>query len=271
MSAHASTHILPSAVPAARPRSAWPRLRWVVGVTVLHALVLALLSTRAPQDQPHPVAELDIVLVSEGAGQAVSAHVATLQPPQHVVAQAMQAALTLPAPEARRDPGPVATAREVHASAQPPMADKAVPPRSVTSVAPPVAGPVPRAQGAAGVAAGGAADVAQATPQVSGQASPEPSSPVQLQVSSVRYAVAPERVYPEVSRRLGEAGQVLLNVLVDENGVPREIEVAHSSGFGRLDRAAVAALRAARFKPYSEGGVAKPFRVATPFAYQLED
>lgn len=49
--------------------------------------------------------------------------------------------------------------------------------------------------------------------------------------------------YPPASRRLGEAGTVVFRVLVDENGHPLQVEVTKSSGFTRLDDAALQAIR----------------------------
>jgi protein TonB len=95
--------------------------------------------------------------------------------------------------------------------------------------------------------------------------------PVQLATSAVSYEVVPPQVYPDASRRLGESGQVMLRVLVDEHGLATEVHVARSSGFNRLDQAAVRAIREARFRPYAEAGVARPFWVNTPFAFNLDD
>ena len=49
--------------------------------------------------------------------------------------------------------------------------------------------------------------------------------------------------YPPASRRAGEEGTVRLKVLVDEKGRPRDVAVATSSGFARLDEAAIQAVR----------------------------
>ena len=45
--------------------------------------------------------------------------------------------------------------------------------------------------------------------------------------------------YPPASRRAGEAGTVTLQVFVQENGRAGEVKVAKSSGFEKLDEAAV--------------------------------
>jgi len=61
--------------------------------------------------------------------------------------------------------------------------------------------------------------------------------------------------YPPASRRAGEAGTVQLRIYVLENGRVREAQVAVSSGFPRLDEAAVReATRAWRFVPGTQDG-----------------
>lgn len=61
--------------------------------------------------------------------------------------------------------------------------------------------------------------------------------------------------YPPTSRRLGEEGSVVLQVLVDTEGKVTDGKVQTSSGFPRLDEAALKhALRAWRFTPGTEDG-----------------
>lgn len=59
--------------------------------------------------------------------------------------------------------------------------------------------------------------------------------------------------YPPASRRAGEEGTVRVKVLVDEKGRPREVAVAKSSGFARLDEAAMEAVRKWRFVAATDG------------------
>jgi protein TonB len=61
--------------------------------------------------------------------------------------------------------------------------------------------------------------------------------------------------YPPTSRRLGEEGSVVLQVLVGADGKVQDGKVQTSSGFPRLDEAALKhALRAWRFTPGTEDG-----------------
>jgi periplasmic protein TonB len=58
---------------------------------------------------------------------------------------------------------------------------------------------------------------------------------------------------PPISRRMSEEGTVRLKVLVDERGRPRDVKVAQTSGFGRLDQAAIEAVRRWRFEAATDG------------------
>lgn len=65
-----------------------------------------------------------------------------------------------------------------------------------------------------------------------------------------------EPAYPPASRRAGEEGTVRLRILVDERGVPRDVQVAQGSGFARLDQAAMEAVRKWRFAAATSGSQA---------------
>lgn len=86
----------------------------------------------------------------------------------------------------------------------------------------------------------------------------------------MRYLERPVPVYPSFSRRTGETGRVTMRVLIDEKGKPSKLEVQQSSGFPRLDESAASAIRAARFKPYTEDGQARPVWVLIPVVFDLE-
>ncbi len=63
-----------------------------------------------------------------------------------------------------------------------------------------------------------------------------------------------EPAYPPASRRANEEGTVRLKVLVDENGRPKDVQVAQTSGFTRLDDAAKQAVRRWRFQAATDSG-----------------
>ena len=77
--------------------------------------------------------------------------------------------------------------------------------------------------------------------------------------------------YPRYSRIHGEEGRVVLSVVVHSDGSPGKIEVVRSSGYRRLDRAAVQALQRATFLPARLGGRAIESTKRISFRFQLED
>jgi protein TonB len=105
-------------------------------------------------------------------------------------------------------------------------------------------------------------------PRPPAPAAPEPRA---IDIGTVRYLAQPVLVYPPQSKRLGEQGRVQVRVLVDASGLPKETQVVRSSGFARLDEAALATVRATRFKPYTENGIALAFWVVMPLVFELEN
>ena len=63
---------------------------------------------------------------------------------------------------------------------------------------------------------------------------------------------------------------MLVRVLIDVAGLPRQLLVQESSGFARLDTSALTAVRATRFKPYTEAGVPQPVWVLVPIVFEPE-
>ncbi len=103
------------------------------------------------------------------------------------------------------------------------------------------------------------------------QAAPRaPAAPRTVQASQLGYLVAPNPVYPARSRRAGEQGTATVRVLVDITGRPSQVSLQSSSGHSALDEAAISAVRAAQFRPYSEGGLAQAVWVLVPIRFVLQ-
>ncbi|WP_027779252.1 energy transducer TonB [Paraburkholderia caledonica] len=77
--------------------------------------------------------------------------------------------------------------------------------------------------------------------------------------------------YPALSRRRGESGTAYVKFVVGLTGKLENIELKKSSGFSRLDDAALAAAHSSACKPYLEDG--QPVRAAytQPYNFNLED
>ncbi|GAA4005929.1 hypothetical protein GCM10022279_32460 [Comamonas faecalis] len=87
--------------------------------------------------------------------------------------------------------------------------------------------------------------------------------------SSASYLNNPPPVYPAVSRRLGEQGAVLLNVLIGTDGRVQKIEVKQSSGFDRLDRQALSTVSRWRFVPGTRNGTPEAMWYQQPIHFVL--
>ena len=121
------------------------------------------------------------------------------------------------------------------------------------------------------------ASPAPPAPAVHPEAPPAPAAaPVAAPVAktipaaSVQYLVAPRPAYSRASARMRESGRALVRVWIDEAGMPRDVQIATSSGFARLDDAAVDAVRGARFKPYLENGAAMAGWAFVPIEFELD-
>lgn len=79
----------------------------------------------------------------------------------------------------------------------------------------------------------------------------------------------PSPVYPQASLRRGETGRVVVRVLISPQGTVANVSVRTSSGHSRLDESALSAVRQARFKPYTENGVAYSAMADIPFDFVL--
>jgi protein TonB len=111
----------------------------------------------------------------------------------------------------------------------------------------------------------------EAPPAPPAPSAPPAPQPRTVSATDVGYLEPPRVTYPSLSRRLGEQGRVTLRVLVDPQGRPAQVLVMTSSGHPRLDDAATAATRAARFRPYTQDGRPETVWVLLPIVFSLEE
>jgi len=143
-----------------------------------------------------------------------------------------------PRPQAIREPKPTpAPQAPVGTTEPPPPATPPAPPAPPTPPAPPPAPPAPPA--------------------------------VQMPSSNADYLQNPKATYPAMSKRLGEQGKVIVRVLVGVDGLPKSAEVKKSSGFDRLDEAAVEYIMKCRFVPGKINGVVQAMSYDAPVNYVL--
>jgi protein TonB len=103
---------------------------------------------------------------------------------------------------------------------------------------------------------------------------PAPAAPpappaVQLPSSNADYLQNPKPAYPPLSKRLGEQGKVIVRVLIGADGQPQQAALGSSSGFDRLDQAALQTVMAWRYVPGKRGGVAEAMWFNVPINFVL--
>lgn len=96
-----------------------------------------------------------------------------------------------------------------------------------------------------------------------------PPLPVTQPRFNADYLDNPKPPYPSASRRMGEEGEVRLRVHVDTAGHAQQIEVYRSSGFPRLDQAALDTVKQWRFVPARQGDQPIPAWVIVPIQFSL--
>lgn len=192
---------------------------------------------------------LQIDAVREAVGDAVPLFVELIAPP---------------APEQPRPPEPPAPPppRPLPKTPPPPAPVIAATPLPATAT-PAFVAPEPPREPAPAEAVAITAEPAPPAP-------PPPPPARELPASAIQYLEPPAPVYPRASRRLGESGLVIVRVFVDADGLPRQLQIAQSSGFARLDEAALDGVRRARFKPPTENGRPTAGWARIPIPFELE-
>lgn len=116
------------------------------------------------------------------------------------------------------------------------------------------------------------ADIAAMQPGASSTGTEQmPTGPVVL--STELSVICPDMeapAYPQASRRLGEYGDVVLKLEVDENGLVHVAKVVDSSGYNRLDKAAIEAIKNWRCKPPQRNGQSVRAIALQPFSFVLQ-
>lgn len=192
-------------------------------------------------------------------------------PEKSVEVQSITAQLITPAPIAQQvaaesipQPAPPKPTPRVKPKVEPKPVQKVskptpqpVAPSPVPSPTPaPAAEPTPTAAAAPAAAAGPARE----TMEVSA-----PKNVPTLQCAFVK----PD--YPSMSRRRGESGTAYVHFVVGVTGKIESIDLQKSSGYPRLDEAALAAMRATTCRPYIENGQAIRAARTQPYNFGLTD
>lgn len=206
----------------------------MLGTGGVHVVMLLLLGGLLARQTPITPPELPALQLVSAAQEA----------PPKPVAQAQSPKPAARTPETRRQsrqPEPVRPAPVVKPAPAPAAAQPAA--NSVTT-----APPAPAAT----------------------EAAPAPAAPVQEPLYKGAYLDNPKPVYPPLSVELSETGIVRLTVHVSAEGLPTAVSVAHSSGFPRLDRAAVTAVQRWKFVPAKRGKEPIAYTFIVPVEFSLK-
>lgn len=96
-----------------------------------------------------------------------------------------------------------------------------------------------------------------------------PTGPVSVNNLDERLLSGNPPKYPMESRRKKEQGTVVLRLVIGTDGRIQDISIAQSSGFDRLDQAALSAVRGWRWQPVIQNGAAVPVRGTLPIPFVL--
>jgi protein TonB len=232
-----------------------------VGINALVAFAMVALSGNGPPSRPVRLEPVIARLLESPPPEAPKPVAAQPPPPAEPVRQrrmerpATREVGANPVPRATSESAPAAM-REVSASdARPvPSAPSAAPAAVAAALsANPLPTPTP-------TSAPAPAATAAASPAASGPLSPAASSSdsarrVGPRVDASWAGNAPPP-YPAAARRMGEQGEVRLDVHVGADGSVIDVQVRASSGSPALDRSAMDAVRRWRFRPATVDGQA---------------
>lgn len=232
----------------------------LAAVLALHAIGLwALLASQSdPLELPVPdeVVTAALLLPEPASAAAASARPAAAKP-QPVKPQPRP---TRQPPTAQPLPAPPALARSQPAAALP---------AAVPAQAPSPQAPAAASAPAAPAAQAGTASAGAAAGSATAAASPAPVR-IELPSSSADYLNNPKPAYPGLSKRLGEEGKVVLRVLIEVDGSASKAEIRSSSGYDRLDQAALQTVLRWRYLPGKRNGVAEAMWFNVPINFVLE-
>jgi periplasmic protein TonB len=133
-----------------------------------------------------------------------------------------------------------------------------------------VADPTPTPNAPAGVVAPQPPAPPVTSPVAVAPAPPAAPPKVELPSSDADYLQNPKPAYPPISKRLGEQGKVIVRVLISVDGTAQRAEIRQSSGFERLDQAALATVQKWRYVPGKRAGVPEAMWFNVPINFVLE-
>lgn len=214
-------------------------------VMTVHAVVLAQLLQRPPLER---VTSPEVVLVDLGMALPGTAAVAVAAPAPFPV------------------PGPPLLPAEA-----PPVPPTRVPaPAAVVPT--PLAAPPVEAAAAAVLPVTAAAQIAAPSPDAAAAAALAPEASADTPPGfTPGGASTPRPPYPDLSRSLGETGNVDLLMRVEADGHVSDVRMVRSSGHRRLDQSALRTVRGWVLRPARQGGVPVAAWMPYTIEFKLEE
>ena len=211
-------------------------------VLLAHAGLAWLLSLDLLSSPP-PTGEVDNVIMASVVVD-VPAPAAVIPQPMVLKVQPKPStrSLTPVIPQTQPQPSPVVTQTA---------------PSQATPIVPATASPVP----------------ATAAPAAAGQPRPNPgtaTAAVVLPSSDADYLNNPAPAYPRMSKRLGEQGTFTVRVLINTEGRAEQAEIRTSSGYSRLDEAALETVKRWRYVPGKRAGAPEAMWFNVPIRFVLD-
>ena len=151
--------------------------------------------------------------------------------------------------------------------APPPIVEPAKPKAQPELALPPIAAPAPIVET---VVPPPQVVVAPPPPKPTPPAIVAPTGPMAVDNIDERLVEAHPPKYPIESRRKKEQGTVVLRVVIGVDGRIAQVAVSESSGFERLDKAAVEAVKHWRWQPWTHNGQPVEVRGLIPFPFVLK-
>ena len=239
-----ASHTISAATSASSPRMNSRALTATAAVAAIHIALLAVILTLR-HEPLQPVIEAKVMTAQLLAPAPIAAPVAV----QSI------------APPPPKPTPPVHTKPKVQPKPTPPPTPPPLPVAAAPSPTP-VAAPEPTPAPAAP-----AAPAAQAAPAI-GRPTMDITAP--KNVSHIECSmITPD--YPALSKRRGETGTAYVTFVIGPTGKVESISLKKSSGFSRLDDAAIAAAHASSCKPYLENGQAIRATATQPYNFNLND
>ena len=98
---------------------------------------------------------------------------------------------------------------------------------------------------------------------------PHRAPALELPSSDAQYLNNPTPAYPALSKRMGEQGKVVIRTFIGVDGAAQQAQIKQSSGYDRLDQAALATALKWRYAPGKRAGVAEAMWFDVPFTWLL--